>query len=333
MSSSLILRTTCFGFPKQVFLYLLVLNNLYFRYLFAAILLFLMLLTSTVCREPEFIFPEIAALCVGFVVVDKRVWNVGPASAILLLFLSSVIGSLISAFSTFSYPINMLIGIISVFCLLRLFNSNFYPILSACLLPIVFNCGGVLYVIVVILGVLAVFATRQLTIMLGLRLSSDDKLIISYKNTFIAFGLRAICIFSVILLFDNFAIRYALLPPLVVAFVEISFNKSGMRKGASIIVLLLIVASALGAIAVYSTYFGLPIYVSVTVAELLMFLVFELCHRKFAPAAAIVVVPALISPTSLSIYFIGACCGSITFVFLAVCVAWLEKRYNFVSRV
>ena len=57
--------------------------------------------------EKEILFPEMTALIVGLLIIDKRVWNVSRWQIILLMSLGAVAGICIVRYSPLYYVINL----------------------------------------------------------------------------------------------------------------------------------------------------------------------------------------------------------------------------------
>lgn len=306
-----------------------------YRYSIVLFFIFLMVFAAVWFGEREIIFPELAAVSTGLLIIDKRVWAVSSVSAFILLTLMSVVGSVISLYSPLPLYANMTIGVIITLLSLRIARSNFYPILSASVLPILMHEGGLLYIIVTVCGGGLILLAREFEFSTGLRKKDSPLVLTDYnRNLFIAFGPRVILIGLIIFLFYKLDFYYAMLPPLIVAFVELSFNKSGMRRGAAVVLFLLLSAIALGACAVYVSYTAgiVPIYVSICIAEVCLFCIFELAHRKFAPASAMVLVPALANPANPVFFASDAAVGAVVFVLSALSLSAAEQRMNIKAR-
>ena len=309
--------------------------NKIYRYSIVLLFIFLMVFASVLTGEREIIFPELAAVSTGLLIIDKRVWAVNNTSAFMLLTLMSVFGSLISLYSPLPLYANMTIGVLVTLLSLRIARSNFYPILSAIVLPILMHEGGLLYIGVTVCGGALILLARRFEFATNLRKKDSPLVLTDYnRNLFVAFGPRTIVIGLIIFLFHELELFYAMLPPLIVAFVELSFNKSGMRRGAAVVLLLLLVAIVLGSVAVYVSYSLqiIPIYISICIAEICLFGIFELVGRKFAPASASVLVPALIGPANPFAFATSAAVGATVFVLSALILATCEQRLNVKAR-
>lgn len=294
-----------------------------------------MIFLSMIFGEREIIFPELAAVSTGLLIIDKRVWAVNRLSTFVLLTLMAIFGTIISLYSPLSTWLNMSIGVLVTLISLRIAHSNFYPIISAVVLPIMMHEGGLLYILVTICGGVLIILAREFEFATNLRQADSPQKPTDYnKNWFVAFGPRTIIIGFIIYAFFKIGLCYGMLPPLIVAFVELSFNKSGMRKGAFVVLLLLLSAIILGSVAVYTSYKLniMPIYISICLAEICLFCIFELANRKFAPASATILVPALIAPDNIIQFACNASIGAITFVLSALLIAKAEQLLNIKAR-
>ena len=104
---------------------------------------------ATALDNHEIVFPEVAALAVGFWLIPKRVWWVTRGQALAIMVLASFLGTLLALYSPLPALANIAVGFSLVYLLLALARSTFYPAVSACLLPLVLGVGGWVYPIAV----------------------------------------------------------------------------------------------------------------------------------------------------------------------------------------
>ena len=268
-----------------------------------------MMLAAHILGDKEIIFPEIAAFLTGFWVIDKHVWNASRVQMIVLSVLMAVLGTcLVLYFPELSDTEKLLITLCTGAMLLSITKTDIYPILSAAALPVVLNVGSWIYPISVVCLCLCTAIVQHLMEKTSLRTynyRNDKSLqlkteIIPTKEYIRLQAIQWIKIIPCITLISYLAFtsghRYIILPPLIVCFVEFTKIGSGVRKQPYLIVLLIFIAALIGTFStqILHLQMGLPIYLSSLIAVLCVFTLFEVFERRFAPAAAICLVPNIL---------------------------------------
>ena len=263
------------------------------------VLVLAMLLGAVLFHQPEFLFPELAALALGSLVLVKRVWCVSKWRLVVLLSFAAVLGTVLQLYSPLPFVLNIALGFAGVGAALILLRSSLYPALSACLLPLVLNEVGWLYPVVV------------------LALSLHWRAALPFRPVETPAGQRfrrlGLLICVVVLWATGahyFGHRYFILPPLIVLFVEMARPGTGLRKAPFRILSLIAVAALLGNFAIFvfiytpllnlvlSPLWAFARVLSVVLALALLLGVFTLSKRYFAPAMAIALLPQLLEPTT-----------------------------------
>ena len=70
------------------------------RYLISLVMILMMVGLAEWTNEKEILFPEMTALIIGLLIIDKRVWNVKRWQIILLMTLGAAVGICIVRYST-----------------------------------------------------------------------------------------------------------------------------------------------------------------------------------------------------------------------------------------
>lgn len=102
---------------------------------------------SEILDDKEIIFPEIAALAVGYVCAPKRSWMVNSARMFILITSSAVIGLLISLFMPGSLYIKVLTAFIVAQLIYMYSGTSLAPLISAVVLPVLIESDSVSYII------------------------------------------------------------------------------------------------------------------------------------------------------------------------------------------
>lgn len=94
------------------------------RYLISLVMILMMVGLAEWTNEKEILFPEMTALIIGLLIIDKRVWNVKRWQIILLMTLGAAVGICIVRYSPLPYVINLCAAF--VFCRCFSFNQSRY---------------------------------------------------------------------------------------------------------------------------------------------------------------------------------------------------------------
>lgn len=264
----------------------------------------LMVAVSFFMGEKEIIFPEIAALATGFFLAPKIPWNASPVKFVFLMTFSSFVGLALSAWLPVHIMLKIFIGIVFSATLLTIFKSNLYPLLSACILPIIMNTQSLYYS-------LSVFVLT-LIIVLGKMFLCKAKLgdnIIKNEDNFVPKSFLFWIIITVVLMlysvFPVFSTTVLLVaPPLMVMFVEL-VSENEKFKGKEILVLTVTVLC--GFIGAFSRWgfceiLGFSSILSAVVTVALVIIIFEVFKIYFPPAAALAFLPLIIDSSQLLLY-------------------------------
>lgn len=275
---------------------------------------------ATALDNHEIVFPEVAALAVGFWLIPKRVWWVTRGEALAIMVLASFLGTLLALYSPLPALANIAVGFSLVYLLLALARSTFYPAVSACLLPLVLGVGGWVYPIAVACLVGLILSLQWLFEQLRLRPR------IPLHNPVPPLGKRLLpgclmlaAVVGISALPLYFGQRYFVLPPLIVAFAELANPNSGLRKAPLRILIIIALCALVGSTGQYLQHLwaipagGMTILILASVLG-----IFTLANRRFAPAAALAIVPQIFAePVSIPLYTSEVASGAIVFIALA----------------
>lgn len=302
------------------------------RYVLSLIVVFLMVMVSDILGEKEVIFPEIAALCVGFLVIDKRVWLMNNIQFVGIMTFMAITGTALVNWGADYKILNYFISFAVVSSILILTRTTLYPAISAGMLPILLNSGSWIYPVTVFVLSLMMVVIRRVMLNHGwLSIAVGGRQEGRIMDNMLVWLLRII--FYAIPAIASFALNldYLLVPPLVVAFVEMSRQQTNIHEHPYLISFQLVAASIIGTAGIYLFHNGLdvPLCIVAVLVLSIVFCMFELTHRRFAPAAAISLVPCLIPADILLIFPIYVLIGTIIFVLLGL---QLRKLLNIVIR-
>ena len=99
--------------------------------------------------EKEILFPEMTALIIGLLIIDKRVWNVKRWQIILLMTLGAAVGICIVRYSPLPYVVNLCAAFAFAGASLLISRATLIPLISACVLPVLLHTESIVYPIAV----------------------------------------------------------------------------------------------------------------------------------------------------------------------------------------
>lgn len=268
----------------------------------------------------EIIFPEAAALCIGFWVIDKTVWHVSRPRLFILLILMSLVGTMLQKWSPLPFSANVCIAFILAALALTITKCSSYPIISAAILPLVVRNGSWTYPVAVAILALLICLGQYFMEKGHLREKHEYQPVTETVNKNLHKWIPLFFIVLIVaLIADTTNHRFLIVPPLIVTLVEFTAVNSGIRKHPRMIIFLICCAAFLGACAqLLANRFAFSTTVCFAVAIALLFTVFELVGRRFAPAAAILLIPSLIPSSELLLFPVWTTLGAILFIFLSM---------------
>lgn len=305
-------------------------KKLFIRYILSIIGIFSMIFVADLFHESEIIFPEIAALFTGLWVIDKHVWNVNKLQMLLLTTLMAVVGTILILYSPFGDILNLSIALCVAAVVLITSKTDIYPIISAAALPIILHVGSWIYPLAVFC-LCAVIALGQYLLELSSirtykyrREVAGKELSQLLKKWFIIIPI--IVLYAILPI--NTGHRFLILPPLIVTFVEFTKIGSGVRKQPYIIILLIFISAVLGTFSVEILHreMGWNIALASVVSIICVYSLFEIFERRFAPAAAISLVPCILPPTNIWNFPIEVTLGSAALIAIAMLVWWEPRK-------
>ncbi len=293
------------------------------RYILSLLLILLMVGVAEWTDEKEVLFPEMVALTIGLLLVDKRVWNVKRWQIVLLMSVGAIAGISIVRYSPWPYLSNLCLAFaFAGFCLL-VSRTTLIPLISACVLPVLLHTESIVYPVTVFaMSVLAVAGQkilekfnirRQLPAIQHRKQGVKDIGRWVILSGFVGF-------ISGIALYMDYP--YLILPPLMVTFAEFVHSKAGFRNRPTQVFLFLVTAATLGTacqiIGYY--YFHLPETVVAFSIAVILFLIFEWTGKYFAPAGALAFIPLLLPREGLIWLPLQAAVGAALFIATALIV-------------
>ena len=119
------------------------------RYLISLVMILIMVGLAEWTNEKEILFPEMTALIIGLLIIDKRVWNVKRWQIILLMTLGAAVGICIVRYSPLPYVVNLCAAFAFAGASLLISRATLIPLISACVLPVLLHTESIVYPIAV----------------------------------------------------------------------------------------------------------------------------------------------------------------------------------------
>ena len=209
------------------------------NYIFTIAVIVLMTGIAEYCREPEIIFPEIAALAAGALSAPEQIWRVNRSRMFCYIAVCSILGVIVVRYLPFGYWGQMVSAFAAGQMIFLCSKTTFAPMISAAVLPVLFQTDTWIYPVSAV-GLTALICILQLiSAKAGAHLSesyqplpavSADRV----KNSCIRILCMAVLSAGVLPLGWKFCVA----PPLLVAFTEMSEKSVKPGRSAKIAILI-----------------------------------------------------------------------------------------------
>lgn len=299
------------------------------KYLASLIMILIMVGLAEWSGEKEIIFPEMTALIVGLLIVDKRVWNVKRWQIILLMSLGAVAGICLVKYSPLHYVVNLCIAFAFAGACLLISRTTLIPLISACVLPVLLHTESIIYPIAVFSMSTLVVITQIVMEKCGIRSPLPEKTSGKSGQKEVLRWVILLCFVGLISMFATSTdYSYMILPPLMVTFAEIATSKAGFRNRPTQVFLFLTTAATLGTVfqIIGYHYLHLPETVIGLCIAASLFLIFEWTGKYFAPAGALAFIPMLLPTEELAWLPLQASIGAALFITIAMII--FQKCYQ-----
>lgn len=299
----------------------------------AILLVVAMVAVAGYAREKDIIFPEIAALVFGSWVMKESPWQGKNRHLWLSPSLAALTGVIILRLTPSAPSVAIAAAFIAVAVQMKLMRSAVLPSLSAAILPILLHCDSWYYplYVSVLTGIIAL-GRHTLDHFSGetsaLDFATPENGSSASQKPFDEL-LHWGKLLAVVLIVTALAITYhwmfAIAPPLIVTFVELSKPSGTLRRKSGRIFVLLVLAAFSGVFWLYADTHVLqwPVWVSAALSMVSVYLFFHTLRLSFPPAAAIALLPTIIPAKSLWSYPWHVAIGSA--VFILVSLFWFKQ--------
>ncbi len=287
----------------------------------------LMVALSELTGEREILFPEIAAIAVGMLLAPKRAWQTNRIRVLLLITVSAAMGLFISVFLPSPLWVKMSLAFVLAQWILIASGTGFAPMISAAVLPVLLGTRSGVYLAAAIGLTALILLVSYLLERFGLRqpepfspLPLPDRTIL--QRVALKCVLGSSCIFIAV----SLNVRFAVAPPMLVAFTEFMNPENKAKDQPTRAVLLIALCALAGALCriVITLRFGLPLTVSALIACIVMVMLLRRFSMYLPPAAALTILAMLIPEESLSLYPVQVFAG----IFVLMGIAVITNSYR-----
>lgn len=286
-------------------------------YVLTLILVGIMTFVAEILGEGEIIFPEITALAIGYMVTQKQGWKVNDSRMIALIAICAVAGVLTVRYIKVGLYLEILIAFV------------FAPMISTIVLPVMMQTESFIYPIAAFLLTIAVVLFRRFLLKVKIRDKQDFQSVnLHAKSDVIDTAVRTICVAVVGFFAIWSGFKFAIAPPLLVAFTEFSRPKNKARNKPVKTVLLITVCAFVGAVSRYvlNMTLGLPLTVAALTATAIMLVIVYCTKMYIPPAGALTILSMIIPSESVLLYPLQILVG--TAVIMLISRLLFMKRQN-----
>lgn len=286
----------------------------------AVLVIAVMVGTAELSGEREIIFPEIAAIAVGMLLSPRRSWRTDRRRVLLLISLAAALGLGVSVLLPGPLWGKMTLAYVLGQGILLCSGTSFAPLLSAAVLPVLLGTRSAVYLAAAVgltglILLLSALLERQ-----GLRpreafspLPPPGRRDLPLLLARCLLGAGCVCLAL------RLGLRFAVAPPLLVAFTEWMAQGSPARQKPFRTLGLIVLCAAAGALCRLGLTMGLglSLTVSALAASLLLLLLLKGFGMYLPPAGALGILAMLIPAESLWGYPLQVLCGAAVLMALA----------------
>ena len=302
------------------------------KYIIPVVIIALMFEAAIIFHDQEILFPEIAAIAIGALVSPQLSWKTSRIRILITIMVAAICGMLIVAYVHLPVTYEMVLAYFIGQILLLSSETTFAPMISAIVLPVMLQTRSINYLISafvftsLILVVHYFFEKKGLVEVKPVVFSSmwnKEKITIMLARTLLAF-------IGIVLAF-RFDFKFAVAPPLLVAFTEFTNPQGKVRKKPMQAILLIFVCALVASYSRYMLVMQLKMSLIIPVCVTSMFVIFMIATTKMyiPPAGAIGILAFLIPEDAVIYYPLHVFVGIAMMMLLALVFFREEKIYAY----
>lgn len=284
---------------------------------------------AEILKIEDIIFPEAAALTIGFWIAPVCPWRVEPQKGVAMMVIAGVLGYGISALLPAPLLVKIAAGYGCGAALIVLSRSSLYPVFSAVMLPVILGVDTSAYVAAV-----AVLASVILLLSGAVHggagaAQPEQEGALPVKVQLIRFGLLLAFVLILAVLGVRLGHMMFIAPPLIVGAAGIVDNPKPIPILLLVKILILCAAAAVlgaGCRLVLTETMGIAAWISAAAAFALVLLLAWRWGLWFPPAGAVTLLAYLVPARGLPTYFLWIALGAAALGASAVAVRLITKK-------
>lgn len=287
------------------------------NYIVAIAVVTLMVAMSEILGDKEIIFPEVAALCVGSIVLPAFPWVVNEWKMVFYITICAILGVLIVCFIPMPLWGQLILAFILSQVIFLLSRTTMAPMISAICLPVMIQTRSIVYIISAFCLTTLIVVIRLIFVKEGHKLSVVYKPVDSLNKDNIILAIKRCILVSILILATvPQGYKFILAPPLLVAFTELSKKGNKAIKKPLHVVILVGGCALLGAMTrlLITVYIDLPLSLSAFIIITAALLIMRAMKLYMPPAAALGILALLIPEKNLYWYPLQIFAGIIIFI-------------------
>lgn len=283
--------------------------------LYACMLLvaFLMAGASGLFGEKDIIFPEIMAIAAGSILSPDYAWQTSKKRLLLCITVCAVCGLLLELFCPGPITVKLVLAFLGAQIIFLLSRTSFAPMVSAMAMPAFLEIGSVVYLISAVVFTALILGINLFLEHAGLKTDPGFTPLTIETRDVTNVLKRTIIMIPVILLVFFLDIRFAVAPPMLVAFILFTNPAALCRKKPVRFIALLFFCALAGSMSrlLFTEFLHWPLVVSVLIAFFFIDLVMDRTKLYFPPAAALAMLAFLVPVKTLPVFSLNILIGSI----------------------
>lgn len=281
---------------------------------------------AEVLNKEAIIFPEIAALCTGLIIAPKKVWNSDRYTSWGLMCFSSLLGIIIVRYAQFPIFLQCIVALCAITLILVITQSEFFPAICACMLPVLTQTGSLYYVASVCVFSALLFIIEALLLKFNLKDAyTVDKIKLGKRGIlkYILIVASYSIFLAIVLYFDEV---YFIVPPLCVTFFEIATDEQSTKRPFDIWLILSIAAGLGFLLSFMINSFAWSHFGCTLIIILIMYVIMFLTKLTFPPAASICLLPLILPTSNMYRYPLEVMIGSAIVIIIGNLIHVLVKK-------
>lgn len=288
----------------------------------SVLILTVMAALAQIFSDREIIFPEIAAIATGALLVPGIAWKTSKKRIFATIMICAVLGVLIVLYCPGPVWFQMSVAFLIGQLVLSVSGTSFAPCVSAIVLPVMLQAATAVYLLSAFCfttGILLVRVMFERLRILPEKKDTDFEPSDLPPARFV-FSKTALGILWIVIAMMS-GMTFAAAPPVLVAYTESCNSKSGLHsswqmlfKGSILIMLCAMTGSYLRLGVCVNAH--LPLAVATAIGMILVILMMSGFHMFLPPAAALCMLAMLIPEDRLMLYPVQVGCGALVLFLL-----------------